>query len=114
MHRIGMLGTSLLFCFGYPGLCAGQDASVAGTALFDRVLPIQELQRHRGGSDTKVLNFMDLDAALKENRASENVTGTNLVSSGAFSNASGLATVIQNSGNNVIIQNATILHLEMR
>ena len=114
MRRIGTLGMSLLLGIAYPSFCAAQDASVADLKLFDRVVSDQELQRYRGGTETRVLNFMDLDAALKENRARENVTGTNLVSNGAFSNVNGLATVIQNSGNNVIIQNATILHLEIR
>jgi hypothetical protein len=113
MYRTGILG-ALLISAAFPALCSAQDTSVASVKLFDRVVSNEELQRYRGGSDTKVLNFMDIDAALKENTARSNITGGNIVTNGAFTNASGLSTVIQNSGNNVIIQNATILNLEIR
>jgi len=36
-------------------------------------------------------------------------TGGNTIAAGAFANMNGVATVIQNSGNNVLIQNATVL-----
>ncbi len=115
MQRISALGTVAALCVTFSAPCPAEDAAaVASMKLFDRVVPKEELQRHRGGSDTKVLNFMDLDAALHKNSARANVTGGNIVSNGAFGNANGLATVIQNSGNNVIIQNATILNLELR
>jgi hypothetical protein len=42
------------------------------------------------------------------------VTGNNSIADAAFSGASGLATVIQNSGNNVIIQNGTVLNLTLK
>ena len=71
------------------------------------------LSDNRGGH-TEVINTNNLDAQLYNNQASYNVTGTNSVNSGAFTNASGIATVIQNSGNNVIIQNATILNLKLQ
>ena len=37
--------------------------------------------------------------------------GDNLIADGAFANASGIATVIQNSGNNVVIQDSTIVNI---
>ena len=51
---------------------------------------------------------------LANNAAVNNVTGMNMVTGSSFSNASGLSTVIQNSGSNVLIQNATILQLDVR
>lgn len=42
------------------------------------------------------------------------VSGVNTISSGAFSNASGLPVAIQNSGSNVLIQNATIINIHMQ
>lgn len=41
-------------------------------------------------------------------------TGINSVSDNAFANASGIATVIQNSGNQVLIQNSMILNLLLK
>ena len=41
-------------------------------------------------------------------------TGANIVTEGAFSNASGLPMVIQNSGANVLIQNATIINVQIK
>ncbi len=41
------------------------------------------------------------------------VSGYNSVSSGAFTNMSGFATVIQNSGNQVLIQNDLIVNVTM-
>lgn len=54
------------------------------------------------------------DGELYDNRAVDNVTGMNTITEGAFAAASGLPTVIQNSGNNVLIQNATILNLTVQ
>lgn len=73
----------------------------------------QTLNAFRGGHVFQ-LGEAQLSAQLSDNRASGNVTGSNLVTSQAFSGSSGIPTVIQNSGNNVIIQNATILNLQMQ
>lgn len=37
--------------------------------------------------------------------------GNNTISDGAFANSSGIATVIQNSGNNVLIQDNTVVNV---
>ena len=73
----------------------------------------QTLNTYRGGHVFQ-LSEANLSAQMSDNQASNNVTGSNIVSSQAFSGASGIPTVIQNSGNNVIIQNATILNLQMQ
>lgn len=83
--------------------------------LFDQpAVAATKLDQQRGGAAIQTFNVMDLEAGLKSNVAKNNVTGSNAVTNGAFANANGLSTVVQNSGNNVIIQNATILHLEMK
>jgi hypothetical protein len=60
------------------------------------------------------VNTNTLNATLYENSAKGNVTGHNTITEGAFVGASGLPTVIQNSGNNVIIQNGTVLNLTVK
>jgi hypothetical protein len=52
-----------------------------------------------------------LNGTVSDNSANRVVTGQNSITQGSFANASGLPTVIQNSGANVLIQNATILNV---
>jgi len=79
---------------------------------FDTAVSDADLAEYRGGHiETNVNN---LDGQLYNNQAMANVTGSNLVTGSSFAGASGLSTVIQNSGNNVLIQNATILNLHVQ
>lgn len=72
------------------------------------------LENTRGAADTyEAANFMNLRGSVSNTRASELITGNNSISDGAFSGAVGLPMVIQNSGNNVLIQNATIINLRV-
>jgi hypothetical protein len=79
-------------------------------------VPSAQLDTQRGGTDTGPLtiNANILNAKLFDNSAKDNVTGNNTITGGAFAGASGLATVIQNSGNNVIIQSGTVLNLTVK
>jgi hypothetical protein len=102
------------------GISLSQHASadqVATTDIaqdyFGSAVPADTLDALRGGED-QYLNDMKLYAQLYDNKALSNVTGNNIVTQDAFAGAQGYATVIQNSGNNVIIQNATILNLRMQ
>ncbi|MES2260189.1 MAG: hypothetical protein V4724_16840 [Pseudomonadota bacterium] len=80
---------------------------------FGMPLPADALGRLRGGTDT-VWNDMKLSGTVADNAATHVVTGANLVTDGAFNNASGLSMVIQNSGANVLIQNATIINVQFK
>lgn len=94
--------------------CAlADDAGISNTAAFGPTIPDAELAAQRGGH-ISVTNTNNLNAKLYENTAVSNVTGNNVISDGAFAGISGYATVVQNSGNNVIIQNATILNLQTK
>ncbi|MDN8614671.1 hypothetical protein [Variovorax ginsengisoli] len=70
------------------------------------------LAHTRGGAEV-VNNDMTLRGVTANNSARNVTTGDNTISAGSFANMSGLPTVIQNSGANVLIQNATILNLQM-
>jgi hypothetical protein len=63
---------------------------------------------------TNVFNNTDSNAYLGGNSLTSGSTGSNSISGNAFSNANGIATVIQNSGNQNIIQNSMILNLQMK
>jgi hypothetical protein len=67
----------------------------------------------RSGAEVLV-NQQDLSARLSSVSASNLTTGANTITEGSFANANGLPIVIQNSGNGVIIQNSTILNLNVR
>ena len=56
---------------------------------------------------------MQLAGTTSGNSATQVVTGSNAISAGSFANMSGLPVVIQNSGANVLIQNAVIVHVQM-
>lgn len=56
----------------------------------------------------------DLNARLNDNIVYSSVNGSNNIGKGAFTDAIGFPTVIQNSGNNVIIQNNTILNVTLQ
>ena len=80
-------------------------------------LPAAQLDAQRGGTDNDQLttyNLNLLEANLHDNAALDNVTGNNSINGNAFAGASGLPIVMQNSGNNVIMQNATILNLTLK
>ena len=71
-----------------------------------------DLEQQRGGTDTH--NDMRLDGNVANNSATNVVTGNNVIDAGSFANMSGIPVVIQNSGANVLIQNATIINLQFK
>lgn len=91
------------------------DASAqgqTGTVLagFGKPVGTDALADIRGGAEV-VVNDMRLAGVVADNTANRVITGSNAISDGAFANASGLPTVIQNTGTNTLIQNATILNV---
>jgi hypothetical protein len=70
------------------------------------------LEGQRGGTDTH--NDMNLDGKVAGNNAVNVMTGANSIDAGSFANMSGIPVVIQNSGANVLIQNATIINLQFK
>ena len=76
------------------------------------VLGDADLANQRGGSETH-FNQNNATGTVTGNVASQLNTGSNTISESAFSNTAGIPIVIQNSGNNVLIQNSTILNLSL-
>ena len=79
--------------------------SPAETALSEEL----DNARGREGVDMFTLNNTNVRASLNNNAANNNINGLNIIDHGSFAQASGITSVIQNSGNNVIIQNATTM-----
>ena len=100
---------------------AAVNASVAGknTASKAPVNPFGSrpvsgatLSAKRGGAS--VFSDAELKGVVSNNVASHLTTGMNVISEGAFSGSSGLPLVVQNSGNNVLIQNSTIVNVQLK
>jgi hypothetical protein len=60
-----------------------------------------------------ISNDQKLKGTVADNSATNVATGSNNITSGAFANVSGIPIVVQNSGTNVLIQNSTIINLQL-
>lgn len=87
-------------------------ASNTSNELFGSVSASETLDQYRGGSEF-VRSDMELNGTTAYNSATNVSTGTNVISSGSFAHMNGMPMVIQNSGANVLIQNATIINLQL-
>jgi hypothetical protein len=110
-YRTGLLAVALLGGTQvYAGTVASLPSSVGGLG---QPLSSEALDSFRGGFDV-VKNDMLLSGSVADNTAAHVNSGGNYVGQGVFNNASGLPTVIQNSGSNVLIQNATIINVQFQ
>ena len=94
-------------------IATGTPASAADREAAFVAMPADadSLSTFRGGAQTN--NEMTLTGTTADNYARNVNTGSNSIAGGAFDNMSGLPIVIQNTGANVLIQNALILNLQM-
>jgi len=74
---------------------------------------LERLDHERGKADT-VWNDTKLTGDVASNNATNVNTGSNSIDAGSFANMSGIPVVIQNSGANVLIQNATVINLQFQ
>jgi hypothetical protein len=70
------------------------------------------LDEQRGGDDTEIHNNININGDVTDNTATNVVTGANNIQNGSFDNASGVLSVVQNTGANVLIQSATIVNVQ--
>ena len=91
-----------------PMSAASAEASDTGIGI-----PVDAgaLERLRGGEST-VDNDVLIDGTVEGNTADHIVSGANAISDGAFTNANGINTVIQNTGSNVLIQNGMVVNVQ--
>ena len=87
-------------------------ADIRPNPFGSKPLSTAALAARRGGD--RVFNDNQLKGVVADNHASNLSTGMNVISDGAFSGSVGMSTVIQNSGNNVLIQNATIVNIQLK
>jgi hypothetical protein len=108
---VAPLATTVVAPAGAAGMAP--PAARAGDPFSMAALAPERLERVRGGADA-VWNDMKLSGAVSGNTAVNVATGSNIITNGSFSSASGLPIAIQNSGANVLIQNATIVNVQLR
>ena len=86
--------------------------SVRSNPLGAKAIDLKLLDKRRGAGD--IASEMQLKGVVSDNRAVNVTTGSNLISDSAFANAVGMPMVVQNTGNNVLIQNATIVNVVVK
>jgi hypothetical protein len=79
-----------------------------------RTLDEDRLDVQRGGQDDAYANINEARARVADTSVTNASTGNNIVSEGSITNNAGLPIVVQNSGNGVVIQNTTILNLQLK
>jgi hypothetical protein len=100
---------SLIIIFAFLMIANKFVIAEQGIEDFEPVL-LNDLHQVRGlGGVLDVINNNHLEAILTDNNASNNVSGSNIIDGGSFNQASGVFSIIQNTGNNVIIQDSTII-----
>jgi hypothetical protein len=105
--RLIILLTLLVLC---SNNIFAEDVAVDFAIIDVAPVLLDELDQIRGlGGVVDVTNNANLEAELNDNNVSDSVTGYNIIDQGSFSEASGVFSIIQNTGNNVIIQDSTII-----
>lgn len=108
-----LLLAALPFLTSTPALAQTSASAGASSAVsFGYPVSANALAGHRGGDLT--LTDTKLSGVTADNSANQVVTGTNAIGGGSFANLSGIPVVIQNTGANVLIQNAVTLNLQMK
>ena len=101
-----------------PSVSAESEATLDLDAL-DNVAALsdEELNSHRAREKLEVeqitLNDQTQDGDVTDNVAIGNTNGDNLINGDAFSDSSGFLSTVQNTGNNVLIQNSTIINVSV-
>ncbi|QET05636.1 MULTISPECIES: hypothetical protein [Cupriavidus] len=128
-HRFAVITVTALLAWpalhataGPPDEVASASVSTSATESVNRPNPFaasaravssEKLEGVRGGAET-VVNDMKLHGTVADNAAINVRSGSNAIADGSFANSAGLPTVIQNTGSNVLIQNATILNVQFK
>lgn len=97
------------------GSSASDPPATAPVAGLGTALDPAGLDGLRGGDGVDldlVENTSRNTGEVVDNHAENILSGNNTMSGDAFSGASGINTAIQNSGSNVLIQNATVVNVQ--
>ncbi len=97
---------------------AALTANADDINLSEQELSNELMDDSRGGQYYIDIDSVTATSELKGvsigNSANNTVTGNNTLAAGALANSSGISSVIQNTGNNVLIQNSTVVNLTLK
>ena len=96
---------------------SGAEERAEAGRVFSSALPDSALAAQRGGdprSDATVTNTIVIRGTADNISVNNAITGNNTINGGSFAGSAGFPTVIQNSGNGVLIQNATIINMTIK
>jgi hypothetical protein len=91
-------------------LVSNHSTNVEG---FGPSIKTSELAKLSGGTNTTT-NTMTLNGTVSNNTNVDVQTGLNSISGGSLAGSAGIPMVIQNSGDGVLIQNATIVNVQFK
>ena len=118
-NRLIVAGLSLLVVSSLPAFAV--DSKTEAAQIFNQTMPNATLALKRGGdvrvqnnNQTQILNTNTVNGTVNDVTVLNNITGNNSINGGAFTGTQGFPMVIQNSGNGVLIQNATILNVTIQ
>ena len=94
-----------------PQVHESKTLSIGGATV--EAVDLGQLEHERGRADT-IIQDTRLNGDVANNSAVNVQTGSNSIDTGSFANMSGIPVVIQNSGANVLIQNATVINLQLQ
>lgn len=113
---MALLAATVLISTGSPKAEAEDDLLVTDAAS----APVTESQLENAramgiheSSRYTIENANDLNGGVSDNRVTDSRTGENTISRDSIRDIQGFATVIQNSGNNVLIQNSTVVNVTL-
>jgi len=115
--RAAILTIALAMACALPIAAYGEDpleeaAETAPPTSLGTAVASTTLAELRGGDETRVLNIIHIEGDVTDNTAQNVITGANNIQDGSFDNASGVFSVVQNTGANVLIQSATIVNVQ--
>jgi hypothetical protein len=99
---------------------AGPPGKTVDPAALGPAVPEENMAQQTGRQGVAIdelnntLNTAETSGTVSSNLLTSTVTGTNIIGDNAFGSTSGIATVIQNSGNQNVIQSSFIMNLSIK
>jgi hypothetical protein len=94
-----------------PALQALAAAAAPTGLLARRRVTETDLAQQRGTGSS---GLSTVSGSLSDTSANQVVTGSNQITAGALAGAAGVPVVIQNTGNNVLIQNSIVVNVQIK
>ncbi|AXK40587.1 hypothetical protein [Crenobacter cavernae] len=120
----GALGLAALAGPAHSGTVEDESpATVSMSSSFSRLSLAPSLEKQRGKQGSRTLAITnttseaDIDGTVGDTNIADSakvLTGKNTIADGAFTGMTGIGTVFQNSGNNVLMQNITTVNVTMQ